>query len=198
MRDGADHDIGVGLLQIEDCLDADGGIALPPDVTLISLIQRNIANVADAVAYRFLDYAGGAGPVVDEITWRALGVRMRAVGHHVQCVAARGERVAVMSPQGLDYIAGFFAALNAGTIAVPLFAPELPGHAERLDTALRDARPTAVLTTSRAREAIESFLDGTALPERPAVIAIDQVPDAAAADFQPTLIDVDDVLRPSR
>ena len=193
MRDGVDHDIGEGLLQIEDCLDADGGIALPPDVTLISLIQRNIANVADAVAYRFLDYAGGAGPVVDEITWRALGVRMRAVGHHVQCVAARGERVAVMAPQGLDYIAGFFAALNAGTIAVPLFAPELPGHAERLDTALRDARPTAVLTTSRAREAIESFLDSTVLPERPAVIAIDEVPDAAADDFRPTLIGVDDV-----
>ena len=89
MRDGADHDIGVGLLQIEDCLDADGGIALPPDVTLISLIQRNIVSVADAVAYRFLDFAGGAGPVVNEITWRALGVRMQAVGHHLQSVAAR-------------------------------------------------------------------------------------------------------------
>lgn len=193
MRDGADHDIGEGLLRIEDCLDADGGIVLPPGVTLVSLIQRNIANVADAVAYRFLDFAGGSGPVVDEITWRALGVRMRAVGRQVQCVAARGERVAIMAPQGLDYIAGFFAALNAGTIAVPLFAPELPGHAERLDTALRDARPTVVLTTSRARGAIESFLDATVLPERPAVIAIDEVPDAAAADFRTTLIDVDDV-----
>jgi len=34
-----------GLLQIEDCLDADGRIVLPPGTTLISLIDRNIANV---------------------------------------------------------------------------------------------------------------------------------------------------------
>ncbi len=45
-----------GLLQIEDCLDAEGGVALPPGVTLISLIDRNIANVGDSVAYRYLDY----------------------------------------------------------------------------------------------------------------------------------------------
>ena len=44
-----------GLLQIEDCLDADGAIVLPPGVTLISLIDRNIANVGDSVAYRYLD-----------------------------------------------------------------------------------------------------------------------------------------------
>jgi hypothetical protein len=42
-----------GLLQIEDCLDANGGIVLPPGVTLISLIDRNIENVGDAVAYRY-------------------------------------------------------------------------------------------------------------------------------------------------
>ena len=41
-----------GLLQIEDILDSAGNIALPPDVTLISLIERNIANVGDPIAYR--------------------------------------------------------------------------------------------------------------------------------------------------
>ena len=51
--------------------------------------------------------------------------------------------MAILAPQGIDYVAGFFAAIKAGTIAVPLFAPELPGHAERLDTALRDSEPTA-------------------------------------------------------
>src|SRR5262245_50882491 len=51
-----------GLLQIEDCLDADGGIVLPPGVTLISLIDRNIANVGDSVAYRYLDFTGSDAP----------------------------------------------------------------------------------------------------------------------------------------
>ena len=41
-----------GLWRIEDVLDAEGNIALPPDITLISLIERNVANVGDTVAYR--------------------------------------------------------------------------------------------------------------------------------------------------
>ncbi len=147
-----------GLLQIEDCVDAEGGIALPPGVTLISLIDRNIANVGDSVAYRYLDYTGSVDGQAVELTWTQLGIRMRAIGAHVQQVAARGDRVAILAPQGLDYVAGFFAAIKAGTIAVPLFAPELPGHAERLDTALRDAEPTVVLTTSAATGAVQTFL----------------------------------------
>lgn len=51
MDDALRRDDGVpGLLRIEDCLDADGGVALPPGVNLISLIDRNIANVGDTVA----------------------------------------------------------------------------------------------------------------------------------------------------
>src|SRR5690348_6539440 len=116
-----------GLLQIEDCLDADGGIALPSSVTLISLIERNIANVGDTVAYRFLDFTRAADGEAVEMTWNRLGTRMRAIGAHVQRVASRGDRVAVLAPQGLDYVAGYFAAVRAGTIAVPLFAPEQIG-----------------------------------------------------------------------
>ena len=80
---------------------------------------------------------------------------MHAIGARLQRVATRDERVAILAPQGLDYVAGFYAAIKAGTIAVPLFAPELPGHAERLDTALRDSRPTVVLTTAAANDAVE-------------------------------------------
>src|SRR5215213_644543 len=118
-----------GLLQIEDCLDAAGGIELPPGTTLISLIDRNIANVGDAVAYRYLDFTRSDDGEAVELTWTQLGCRMRAVGACVQRVTTRGDRVAILAPQGLDYVAGFFAAVKAGTIAVPLFAPELKGQA---------------------------------------------------------------------
>src|SRR5262245_28830524 len=58
-----------GLLQIEDCLDADGGIVLPPGVTLIGLIDRNIANVGDTVAYRYLDFTRSEAGQLTEVTW---------------------------------------------------------------------------------------------------------------------------------
>ncbi|HKP42956.1 fatty acyl-AMP ligase [Mycobacterium sp.] len=182
-----------GLLQIEDCLDADGGIVLPPGVTLISLIDRNIANVGDTVAYRYLDFTRSDAGQPSEITWTQLGIRLRAIGARIQQVADRGDRVAVLAPQGLDYIAGFFAAVKAGTIAVPLFAPELPGHAERLETALNDAQPILVLTTEAVREPVQAFLATIPPSRRPHVINIDEIPDSAAEAFTPVAIDVADV-----
>ncbi|HEX5254153.1 MAG TPA: fatty acyl-AMP ligase [Mycobacterium sp.] len=182
-----------GLLRIEDCLDAAGGVVLPPGVNLISLIDRNIANVGDTVAYRYLDYSRSADGDADEVTWSRFGVRLEAIGARIQRAASRGERVAVLAPQGINYVAGFYAAVKAGTIAVPLFAPELPGHAERLDTALRDSEPTVVLTTTAAREAVEKFLDDHPHLRRPQVIAIDLIPDSAGESFVPTEIGMDDI-----
>jgi fatty-acyl-CoA synthase len=184
---------GPGLLQIEDCLDAKGGVALPPGVTLISLIDRNIANVADAIAYRYLDYTRAVDGHVEEVTWTQFGVRLQAIGARVQQAAGRGERVAVLAPQGIDYVAGFYAAVKAGTIAVPLFAPELPGHAERLETALRDSEPTVVLTTTAAKGAVENFLVNLPHLRSPQVIIIDQVPNSAGELFVPTELGMDDV-----
>ena len=85
------------------------------------------------MAYRYLDHTGAADGHAVELTWVA--TRHPAARHRrpLQRIAARGDRVAILAPQGIDYVAGFFAAIKAGIIAVPLFAPELPGHAERLD-----------------------------------------------------------------
>ncbi|BBZ13618.1 fatty acyl-AMP ligase [Mycobacterium branderi] len=183
--------MGQGLLQIEDCLDADDRIALPADVNLISLIDRNIANVGDAVAYRYLDYNRSSDGQADELTWIEFGIRLRAIGARLQQVAAQGERVAILAPQGLDYVAGFYAAVKAGTIAVPLFAPELPGHAERLDIALRDAQPAVVLTTVAAIDAVRAYLDTLPRNQRPQILVIDEIPDSAADAFVPVSLDID-------
>ncbi|TGD88341.1 fatty-acid--CoA ligase [Mycolicibacterium sp. CH28] len=182
-----------GLLRIEDCLDSDGGVVLPPGVTLISLIERNVVNVGDSVAYRYIDYSHAPDGQVSELTWAQLGRRLLAVGAQIQQRAARGDRVAILAPQGLDYITGFFAAIKAGTIAVPLFAPELPGHAERLDTALRDSEPALVLTTSAVAEGVAAFLAKLPASRQPPVLVIDDIPDCAGDGFVPTAIDVDDV-----
>jgi fatty-acyl-CoA synthase len=182
-----------GLLQIEECLDVNGGVVVPPGVTLISLIERNIANVGDSVAYRYLDFTRSEAGEPTEITWTRLGLRLEAIGARIQQVAGRGDRVAILAPQGLEYVAAFYAAIKAGTIAVPLFAPELPGHAERLETALNDSQPILVLTTTAVRDSVDAFLTTLATRQRPQVIAIDEIPDSAAHSFKPVEIDLADV-----
>lgn len=186
------YEAPAGLLRIEDCLDEAGGIVLPPGTTLISLIDRNIAHVGDLVAYRYLDFSHGEDEVI-ELTWTQLGVRLRAVAARLQRVAAGGDRVAILAPQGLDYVVGFFAAIKAGNIAVPLFAPELQGHAERLETALLDSRPTTVLTTAVGEAAVQEFLAKMPESVRPRVELIDAIPDSEGDGFVAIPVDPDDV-----
>jgi fatty-acyl-CoA synthase len=182
-----------GLLRIEDCLDAAGGVVLPPGTTLISLIDRNVANVGDAVAYRYLDYSRAVDGHLHELTWKQLGRRIQAIGAHIQRRAGRGERVAILAPQGLDYVAAFYAAVKAGTIAVPLFAPELPGHSERLQTALADSEPVLVLTTSAAAATVTDFFARVRLKPQPHIMIVDEISDSAANEYSPIEIGVDDI-----
>ena len=125
-----------------------GHIVLPDGINLSSLLDRNIAECGDDLAYRYIDYSHHPDGKAVELTWSQVGTRSQAIGARLQQVTSLGDRVAVLAPQGLEYVTGFFAAIQAGNIAVPLFAPELPGHAERLEAVLGDAQPAVVLTTA--------------------------------------------------
>ena len=179
--------------ELTDYLDADGSIVLPQGVNLATFLDRHIANIGDSVAYRYLDYTQDADGKAIELTWAELGLRLKAIGARLQQVTARGDRVAILAPQGIDYIVGFFAAIKAGNIAVPLFAPELPGHAERLNAVLGDAQPTVVLTTAGAGAAVQQFVRSLPRSRRPRVIAIDEIPDSVGATFAPVHLDTDDI-----
>jgi acyl-CoA synthetase (AMP-forming)/AMP-acid ligase II len=179
--------------ELTDYLDADGSIVLPEGVNLATFLDRHIANIGDCVAYRFLDYTQHADGKAIDVTWAQLGTRLRAIGARLQQVTSRGDRVAILAPQGIDYIVGFFAAIKAGNIAVPLFAPELPGHTERLNAVLGDAAPAVVLTTAGAGAAVQDFIRSLPRSRRPRVIAIDEVPDSVGATFAPVRLDTDDI-----
>ncbi|MGB8208525.1 MAG: fatty acyl-AMP ligase [Mycobacterium sp.] len=180
-------------LELTDYLDADGGIVLPEGANLVTFLDRHIADIGDAVAYRYLDYTQHADGKAIDLTWAELGTRLRAIGARLQQVTSRGDRVAILAPQGIDYIVGFFAAIKAGDIAVPLFAPELPGHAERLNAVLGDAQPAVVLTTAAAGAAVQEFVRSLPRSRRPRVIAIDEIPDSVGAMFAPFHPDTDDI-----
>jgi acyl-CoA synthetase (AMP-forming)/AMP-acid ligase II len=179
--------------ELSDYLDADGEIVLPEGVNVVTFLDRHIEDIADGVAYRFLDYSHDADGTMIELTWGELGTRLRAIGARLQQITAKGDRVAILAPQGIDYIVGFFAAIKAGDIAVPLFAPEFPGHAERLDAVLSDAKPSVVLTTAGAAAAVLEFVRSLPREARPRVIAIDEVPDSVGATFAPVHLDTDDI-----
>jgi len=62
------------------------------------------------------------------------------VAEELRICGASGDRVAILAPQGLDYIIAFLGVLQAGLIAVPLPVPQF-GHHERVSSALRSSLP---------------------------------------------------------
>lgn len=178
---------------IEDYVRPDGTIVVPEGVTLTSFLDRNRARFGDAPSYRFIDYSSDPDGQVIELSWNGLWSQVCSVGARLQQVTSPGDRVAILAPQGVDYVAAFFAAVHAGNIAVPLFAPSLAGHAERLAAVLADAKPAVVLTTTAASESVRSFLRTLPAAERPRMIAVDAVPDSLAPMFTEVTRGTDDI-----
>lgn len=166
---------------------------MPSGLTVTSYFDRNRAALGDDLAYRFIDYSQDQDGRAVELTWNELWSRVCAIGARLQQVTQPGDRVAVLAPQGLDYVAAFFAGIHAGNIPVPLFAPTLSGHTERLAAVLTDARPTVVLTTTAAAESVRTCIRTLVPNARPRLIAVDALPAALGATFTGAQIDTDDV-----
>ncbi|MFE7834565.1 fatty acyl-AMP ligase [Streptomyces sp. NPDC057474] len=136
----------------------------------------------DRRAFTFVDHpAPHSRGVHRTLTWRRLDLRMRAVAARLAAEAEPGERVAVLCPQGTEYVTAFLGALAAGLIAVPLFPPGLPGQGDRLSAVLNNAGPAVVVTTGHALAEVRELCEGRAVK----VVAVDEVPDAAADDGRP-------------
>ena len=169
----------------EPYLDENGHIALPEGTNLSALLDKNIVDFADALAYRYVDYSQDPDGKAIELTWDQVGTRSRAIAARLQQVTSKGDRVAILAPQGLDYVTSFFGSIQAANIAVPLFAPELPGHAERLDAVLTDAQPAVVLTTTAVGDAVQKFVRLMPREKRPRIIAVDAIPDSVGSTYAP-------------
>jgi acyl-CoA synthetase (AMP-forming)/AMP-acid ligase II len=170
-----------------------GTIVVPEGLTLTSYFERNRATFGDSPSYRFIDYSQHQEGRAVEISWDALYSLVRAIGARLQQVTSPGDRVAILAPQGIDYAAAFFGAVHAGNVAVPLFAPTLSGHTERLAAVLADARPAVVLTTTAAAESVRRFIRTLPPNERPRLIAVDAIPTTLGSMFTPAARGTDDV-----
>ncbi|MFI2233148.1 long-chain-fatty-acid--AMP ligase FadD32 [Nocardia testacea] len=177
----------------DDYLDENGNITIPDDRTLVDHVEKHTRNDANTLAYRYIDYSRERDGEVHELTWQQFGVRLRAVAGRLQQVTTPGDRVAVLAPQGLDYVISFFAAIYAGTIAVPLFDPDEPGHTDRLHAVLGDCKPSAILTASSAAAGVRQFFRGLPAAQRPRIIAVDAIPDSVGDSWARPDIAVDDI-----
>ncbi|MFD8497614.1 fatty acyl-AMP ligase [Amycolatopsis sp. NPDC059657] len=142
-------------------------------------------------AFTFLDFSADREGTEVTLSWAELATKVRAVAAELTKITAPGARVAILAPQDLTYVVGFLGALHAGTIAVPLFAPEVSQHGERLVGALDDCAPDIWLTAKSALPAVRELAEVSPVPMPKQILAVDEIADEAGAGFEPPALELD-------
>ncbi|WP_301175347.1 fatty acyl-AMP ligase [Actinomadura geliboluensis] len=148
---------------------------------LIERVARWAREKPDAPAYTFVDYSADPAGAHVTASWAETDRRARAMAATLRQVTGPGERAALLLPQTLEYMMTMLGAMHAHVIAVPLFSPDLPGHADRLIGAYTDAEPAVIVTTRNALPHVEKFLADHDVP-RPKEIVFAEEVDLALAD----------------
>jgi amino acid adenylation domain-containing protein len=143
---------------IDEPLSGDASAANGEPTNLVELLRRRALSQPNRVAYTFL-LDGETSEVC--LTFAELDLRAQAIGAWLQATGAAGERVLLLYPPGIEYIAAFFGCLYAGAVAVPAYPPRLNQKLFRIHTILEDASVSVVLTTPSILSKTESLFAHT-------------------------------------
>ncbi|HEY0172458.1 MAG TPA: amino acid adenylation domain-containing protein, partial [Pyrinomonadaceae bacterium] len=143
------------------------------DQTLVDLLRGRADGHPSKTAYTYL----ADGEVeASTLTYGELDARARAVAARLAEAGAAGERVLLLYPSGLDFIAAFFGCLYAGAVAVPAYPPRGTRHLARVQTIVRDARAKFALTTAAIHRRLDVFIREQEEPQALRWINTDALP----------------------
>src|SRR5258705_13474940 len=130
--------------------------------TLLDLVRQRAERYRDKVAFDYCHYSPGGEEEHDRLTYHELDIKARAIASTLQRQGATGERVLVLCPSGLDFVAGFFGCIYAGAVAVPVHPPVRSRVIGRVASILRDVQAVFVLATAGSQAELKAVVDGLA------------------------------------
>ena len=153
-----------------------------PVSSLVELLHQRAATTPDAVAYSFLT----VGEETARLTSRELDKRAKAIAARLQQFTSAGERALLLFPAGIEYICAFYGCLSAGVVAIPAYPPRMNRNLERLELILKDAQPSAVLTSAAVfRQMQTRFGESPNLTKLKWIVTDDIAPDEADSWVDP-------------
>jgi 8-amino-7-oxononanoate synthase/acyl carrier protein len=120
--------------------------------TLVELLCHRARHQGTDRAFTFLS---DGDTREQHLTYEELDLQARRIAARLQRLGLAGERVLLLYPPGLEFIAAFFGCLYAGVIAVPAYPPRLNRSLTRLRSILRDCSPPIALTTHAVRRRVQ-------------------------------------------
>lgn len=150
---------------------------VPEDVLRTPLVQRLLDRAeVTRPAYTHLDCSDRHDLVERTLTWAELLIHVRAVAAKLRELIQPGDRVAITARQDLSYVVAFFGALYAGAVAVPLSAPDVRAHRERLVGVLNDCDAEVWLTSEALVGRLTEFAGTEPVPAPREIVAVDILP----------------------
>ncbi|CQD09704.1 Beta-ketoacyl synthase [Mycobacterium europaeum] len=126
--------------------------------TLVGQLQQRAARYRDKLAFTYS--RDGEEKEVSRLSYQELDAHARQIASNLQRLGAAGERVLVLCPPGLDFIAGLFGCLYAGAVAVPMHPPVRDHLVPRVEAIIADAQPGFALSTTEIQARIKGTVDG--------------------------------------
>jgi long-chain acyl-CoA synthetase len=143
--------------------------------TLAELLAWRVAHTPEGEAYRQYDEARGTWA---SVTWEAFGERVARFSRAMTALGLqRGDRVAVMLPNGLDAVSVDQAALALGCVPVPMHAIDNPASIAYI---LADSG--AALLVADTKEQWQAIAATGAVPATLRHVVLRECDKAAAAD----------------
>lgn len=122
--------------------------------TLPELIGMRAEMHGDRVALTFVDDETQASWTYRELWQRACSVAAQLRDVDVDPADCNAARAALLFPPGLDFVAGFLGAQIAGWIPVPTCYPKLRREMPRLNAAVADCSPAAIIGDAKSLEVV--------------------------------------------
>ncbi|MFF3838331.1 fatty acyl-AMP ligase [Streptomyces sp. NPDC001930] len=157
--------------------------------SLAQVVGGHAAELGDRVALTFLsDPAADTGR---SLTYAQLDHDARRIASWLIERGARGERVLLLHPPGLEFAKGLIGCWYAGSVAVPSPLPGTrPQHLRRLTAIARDTRAAFVLTDAASRAEVEKWVADEGLDVR--CVATDSDP-LGDPDLPPLVVRPDEL-----
>lgn len=126
--------------------------------TLVELLHLRVESEPDRPSYVYL-----SDGELDEIsiTYKELERQAKAIAVWLLDHGAYHERVLLLYPPGLEYLAAYFGCLYAGAVAVPAYPPRLNRPTPRIQGIVADAGAHFALTTGDILSDLERRFEQT-------------------------------------
>ncbi|MFN9954579.1 MAG: AMP-binding protein, partial [bacterium] len=93
------------------------------------------------------------------VTYEQLDAMSRAIAVYLQNISTPEDRVLLLYPPGIDYIAAFFGCLYADLIAIPLYQPKNNRNMSRIQSIMEDSQAQIALTNHQTLVNVQTLLN---------------------------------------